>query len=225
MANKFKYWIDKLPEVQYNLEPLTQSMIRLSGEVQYYAKKRNNTKKTEIVNTKDINLLHSIDRKQALNKFNNRRKFLIDHKKELEEMLKKNGHIHLRDDFFKDTPFKSINNEVLVEINYDGKKKKYITASGVGRIAAFHAVFKKGTKVKMDILKVPFSLQKRLVAVNNLYIYGDRFQNLKKYDIFPKEIIFTKKQPKYTKRYNRKRFVKTQKKKFLSKLIPYMGGK
>lgn len=225
MSYKLKYWIDKLPEVQDNLEPVTQTMIRLSGEVQYYAKHHSHTKKTVIVNTNDINLLHSIDRKPALDKFNRRRKFLLANKKTLEEMIKKMGYLDLRDKFFEESPFKSINNELLVEIKYDGKKKKYVTASGVGRIAAFHSVFKKGINVRMDVLKVHYSLQKRLVAVNNLYIYANRFQNLKKYDIYPEEIIFIRKKPKTYKRYNRKRFVKTQKRKFLNKFIPYMGGK
>lgn len=225
MSYKLKYWIDKLPEVQDNLEPVTQTMIRLSGEVQYYAQHHSNTKKTEIVNTNDINLLHSIDRKPALDKLHKRRKFLLANKKTLEEMIKKNGYLDLRDNFFEDSPFKSINNELLVEIKYDGKKKKYVTASGVGRVAAFHSVFKKGINVRMDVLKVHYSLQKRLVAVNNLYIYGNRFQNLKKLSIYPEEIIFTRKKPKTYKRYNRKRFVKTQKRKFLNKFIPYMGGK
>tara|TARA_B100000927_G_C16460910_1_gene467805 strand:- start:1250 stop:1927 length:678 start_codon:yes stop_codon:yes gene_type:complete len=225
MSYKLKYWIDKLPEVQDNLEPVTQTMIRLSGEVQYYAKHHSHTKRTDIVNTNDINLLHSIDRKPALDKFNKRRKFLLNNKKKLGEMIKEMGYIDLRDKFFEESPFKSINNELLVEIKHDGRKKKYITASGVGRVAAFHSVFKKGVNVKMDILKVHYSLQKRLVAVNNLYIYGNRFQNLKKYEIYPEEIVFTRKKPKTYKRYNRKRFVKTQKRKLMNKFIPYMGGK
>jgi len=224
MSYKLKYWIDKLPEVQDNLEPITQTMIRLSGEVQYFAKHHTKSKKTDIVNTADINLLHSIDRKPALEKFNKRRKFLLSNKNKLKEMIKEMGYIDLRNKFFEESPFKSINNELLVEIKYEGNKKKYITASGVGRVAAFHSVFKKGIKVKMDILKVHYSLQKRLVAVNNLYIYGNRFDNLKKYNIKQNEIIFTRRKPKTYKRYNRKRFVKTQKRRFLNKIIPYMGG-
>ena len=123
MSYKLQYYIDKLPEVQDNIEPLTQTMIRLSGEVQYYAKHRSHTKRKEIVNTKDINLLHSIDRKSALDKFKKRRQFLLDNKTQLELMVDVQGFIDLRDTFFKDSPFVSINNELLVEIEYSEGKK------------------------------------------------------------------------------------------------------
>ena len=34
--SKIKYWYDKLPEMKSNIEPLTQLMIRTSGEVNNY---------------------------------------------------------------------------------------------------------------------------------------------------------------------------------------------
>ena len=139
-------------------------------------------------------------------------------------MIKEKGYLDLRSDFFNDSPFISINNEILAAINYAGHKIKYITASGVGRVAAFQSVFPNGIKCKFDVLHVHYDLQKRLVAINTLYIYGHRFHNLHKYDISQEEIVFIKKKPKTYKKYRRSRFVKTQKKKFLSKFVPYLGG-
>ena len=98
-----------------------------------------------------------------------------------------------------------------------------MTASGVGRVAALQSVFVNGIAVKVDVLKVHYDLQKRLVAVNNLYIYGHRFKNLRQYNITQNEIVFTKRNPKHTKKYNRRRFVNTQKKTWINRIIPYMG--
>ena len=40
-------------------------------------------------------------------------------------------------------------------------------------------MFPKGIKIKVDVGTIPYSLEKRLVAVNSLYLYGKRFENLK----------------------------------------------
>ena len=41
----------------------------------------------------------------------------------------------------------------------------------------------------MKVGKIDDCLKKRLIAINNLYIYGNRFANLTKYNIHEKEII------------------------------------
>ena len=121
----------------------------------------------------------------------------------------------------KNSPFSSINNEIAITIRPKGKTKKYVTASGVGRIAAIQSAFPKGIKIKVDVGTVPYSLEKRLVAINSLYLYGGRFENLKQYNIHIKEIIYKRKKSKTSKRYNRKSFLKTRKKKF--RLVPWKG--
>ena len=219
---RFNYYRKKITEIPDNVEPLTHLMIRTTGECVYYASKHK-TIKTKIINSKDINILHSIDRKPALKKFLRRMKFLKKNKNNISKIVKKEGFLDLSVDWIrKDSPFSSINNEIVIEINPKGNTKKYITASGVGRIAAIQAAFPNGIKIKVDSGTVPFTLQKRLVAINSLYLHGERFKNLKKYKIDVKEIIITKKKSKTQKRYNRKSFLKTRKKKF--RFIPWKGG-
>tara|TARA_B100001093_G_C26433873_1_gene845202 strand:+ start:47 stop:724 length:678 start_codon:yes stop_codon:yes gene_type:complete len=214
--NKFSYWRKKIAEIPDTLEPLTMLMIRTTDECSYYGKQHSTIKKG-IVNTKDINILHAIDTLPALNKFLDRRKFLIDHKKEIIDDVKKYGAFDMGAVWLrKNTPFSSINDTLVATINPNQNKRytKFITCSGVGRIAAIQAVFPAGVKIKIDCIKVPFNLQKRLVAVNNLYLYGDRFQNLKKYHIDIKEISITRGKYSTSKNYGRKTYLKSRKKRF-----------
>ena len=50
--SKLKYWVDKLPELKENLEPLTQLMIRTAGETYNFIDTRKERKSIEIVNSK-----------------------------------------------------------------------------------------------------------------------------------------------------------------------------
>lgn len=221
ILERFNYYRKKITEIPDNVEPLTWLMIRTTGESVYYAVKHK-TIKTKIINSKDINILHSIDRPPALQKFNRRRKFLKKNQKNIEKMVKKRGFLDLSVDWIrKNSPFSSINNEIVITIRPKGKRKKYVTASGVGRIAAIQAAFPKGIKIKVDVGTVPYSLEKRLVAINSLYLYGERFENLKQYNIHVKEILYKRKKSKTAKRYNRKSFLKTRKKKF--RMVPWKG--
>jgi hypothetical protein len=214
--NKLGYWFEKVPELSKNIEPLTLLMIRTTGEASNYIRNHHSSK-LEIVNSKNINLLHSIDRGPALEKLKKRVNFLRKNKKEIKEMEKKNGSVDLMSNFFKNSPFKSINSEMVAEI----EKNKYVTLSGVGRIGAFKMVFPEGIKVKIRVGQVDDCLKKRLNSINKLYIYGLRFNNLKRFSIDEKEILMKK--PLSTKRcYKRGKFLKSRKKKFLSKVIPIM---
>jgi hypothetical protein len=147
-----------------------------------------------------------------------RYKFLKANKQILRDFEKKHGYIDLTSDIFKKSPFASINSEQIVEIT----KNKYLTISGVGRIGAIKMAFPEGIKIKMKIGKIDDCLKKRLIAINNLYIYSNRFANLAKYGINEKEI-------KDTKRVNTKKCYRRGK--FLTKrsnkltFIPYLGGK
>lgn len=215
-VSKLGYWFEKVPELSKNIEPLTLLMIRTTGEASNYIR-NHRTSKLEIVNSKNINLLHSIDRGPALEKLKKRVNFLRKNKKEIKEMEKNNGSVDLMSKFFKNSPFKSINSEMVAEI----EKNKYVTLSGVGRIGAFKIVFPEGIKVKIRVGQVDDCLKKRLNSINKLYIYGLRFNNLKRFDIDEKEILMKK--PLSTKRcYKRGKFLKSKKKKFLSKVIPIM---
>ena len=118
-------------------------------------------------------------------------------------------------DFFLQSPFKSINSEEIAEI----KKNKYVTLSGVGRICAIKMVFPEGLNIKIKVGKLDECLRNRLRSINNLYIYGLRFNNLSKLD--EKEIIITKKSDT-TKCYKRGKFVLRRQKGILSKIIPYI---
>ena len=221
ILERFNYYRKKITEIPDNVEPLTWLMIRTTGESVYYAV-NHKTMKTKIINSKDINILHSIDRPPALQKFNRRRKFLKKNQKNIEKIVKKRGFLDLSVDWIrKNSPFSSINNEIVITIRPKGKRKKYVTASGVGRIAAIQAAFPKGIKIKVDVGTVPYSLEKRLVAINSLYLYGGRFENLKQYNIHVKEILYKRKKSKTAKRYNRKSFLKTRKKKF--RMVPWKG--
>lgn len=162
-------------------------MIRTAGEVNNYISNHNKSLVKMIVNSNDINLLHAIDRGGALKKTLNRAKFLRTNKKELKSLEKKNGFIDLTSRFFN-SPFASINQEQIVELT----KNKYVTISGVGRIGAIKMAFPDGIKLKMKVGKIDDCLKKRLIAINNLYIYGNRFANLYKYGIYEKEIIHCK---------------------------------
>jgi len=215
-VNKLGYWLEKVPELSKNIEPLTLLMIRTAGEASNYIRTHRSSK-LEIVNSKNINLLHSIDRGPALEKLKKRANFLRKNKKEIKEMEKKDGYVDLMSKFFKNSPFKSINSEMIAEI----EKNKYVTLSGVGRIGAFKIIFPEGIKVKIRVGQVDDCLKKRLNSINKLYIYGLRFDNVKKFDIDEKEILMKK--PLSTKRcYRRGKFLKSRKKKFFSKVIPIM---
>ena len=63
--------------------------------------------------------------------------------------------------------------------------------------------------------------QKSEISINNLYIYGLRFSNLKKFNIDEKEILM-KKRLNTKKCYKRGKFLKKRTKKFLSKVIPIL---
>ena len=177
--------------------------------------------KNQIINTKDINILHAIDTAPALNKFLDRRKFLLDNKKQILDDIKNKGAFDMGADWLrKNTPFSSINDTMVASINPNQNKRflKYMTCSGVGRIAAIQAVFPDGIKIKIATVRVPYNLQKRLVAVNNLYLYGDRFQNLKKYHIDLKRsagfIAITRGKYSTSKNYGRQTYLKSRKNKF-----------
>lgn len=218
--SKLKYWVDKLPELKENLEPLTQLMIRTAGETYNFIDTRKERKSIEIVNSKYINLLHSIDRQPALDKLKNRVQFLKDNKTILKHQSKINGFIDLTSDFFLNSPFQSINAELIAEIN----KTSYLTLSGVGRIAAIKIVFPEGINVKIEVGKhIDNCLKKRLVAVNSMFIYSNRFDNLKRYSINEKEIILNKRI--MTKKcHSRKLFIKKQSRRLFNKIIPLKGG-
>lgn len=215
-VSKIGYWFEKLPEISRNLEPLTLLMIRTTGEASNYIKNHYSSK-IKTVSSKDINLLHSIDRGPALDKLKKRVDFLKKNKKEIKEMEKKNGYVDLLSKFFKNSPFKSINSEVVAEI----EKDKYVTLSGVGRIGAIKIVFPEGIKIRTKVGEVDNCLKKRLHSINNLYIYGLRFSNLKKFNINEKEILM-KKRLNTKKCYKRGKFLKRRTKKFLSKVIPIL---
>ena len=114
-VSKLGYWFEKVPELSKNIEPLTLLMIRTTGEASNYIR-NHRTSKLEIVNSKNINLLHSIDRGPALEKLKKRVNFLRKNKKEIKEMEKNNGSVDLMSKFFKNSPFKSINSEMVAEI-------------------------------------------------------------------------------------------------------------
>ena len=219
--SKVAYWFDKLPELQSNIEPLTQLMIRTAGEAHYFIKQRKVRHVIGIVNTKDINLLHSIDRTPDLEKLKKRVDYLKENKNEILALEKEHGHVDLSSDFFINSPFASINAELVAKVSKD----KYVTLSGVGRIGAFKIAFPGGIKVKIEIgKKLDKCLAKRLVAINAMYIYSDRFANLSRYGINEKEIIL-KKHVDTKKCVNRTGYLKTQKKRFINKIIPIKGGK
>lgn len=214
--SKLSYWVDKLPELKENLEPLTQLMIRTAGETYNFIEKRKNRKAFETINSKYINLLHSIDRETALDKLKKRVNFLKEHKTELKHLEKTNGFVDLTSDFFINSPFQSINAELIAEIN----KTSYVTLSGVGRVAAIKIVFPEGIKIKIEVGKhIDNCLKKRLVAVNSMYIHSNRFANLKRYSINEKEIILSNRV--LTKKCSsRKLFIKKQSRRLFNKIIP-----
>ena len=212
--DKLKYWYAKYPEIPSNIEPLTQLMIRTAGECTNYIKHHSHSKTIKTVNSKDINLLHSIDRKPAIDKLLSRVKFLKQHKQEIKELEKQHGFVDLQSDFFLNSPFTSINSEIIAEVSTD----KYMTLSGVGRICAVKIVFPEGLHVKIIVGKLDECLNKRLISINNLFIYSNRFSNLNKYGIQEQEIIQS---IRATKCYRRGKFLKTQRKNFLNKIIPF----
>lgn len=214
--SKLKYWVDKLPEIKENLEPLTQLMIRTAGETFNFITSHKKYISTGIINSKYIHLLHSIDRQTALDKLKNRIDFLKNNKNILKQQEKTNGFIDLTSDFFLNSPFQSINAEVIAEIN----KTNYLTLSGVGRIAAIKIIFPEGIKIKIEVGKnIDNCLKKRLVAINSMYIYSNRFSNLERYSIIEKEIIL--KNRNVTKKcHNRKLFIKKQSKRLFNRIIP-----
>lgn len=214
---KINYWYKKIPEMPSNLEPLTQLMIRTAGEANIYIK-NHRTKKTEIVNSNDINLLHSIDRPPALEKLYKRVEFLKNNIEEIKKMEKKDGYINLSSSFFNNSPIKSLRSESIIEI----AKNRYLTQDGVGRIAAIKIVFPKGIKLKIKVGQVDDCLKKRLNSINKLYIYGLRFKNLKHLNINEKEIKLCKKKFSTKKCYRRGKYLKRQTKRFTHKVMPFL---
>ena len=213
---KINYWYKKIPEVPYNLEPLTQLMIRTTREANTYIK-NHKTKKTEIVNSNDINLLHSIDRAPALKKLYKRVEFLKNNIEEIKKIEKKDGYINLSSSFFNNSPIKSLYSESIIEIT----KNKYVTQDGVGRIAAIKIVFPKGIKLKIKVGQVDDCLKKRLNSINKLYIYGLRFKNLKHLNINEKEIKLCNKKFSTKKCYRRGKYLKRQSKRLTHKVMPF----
>lgn len=211
---KIGYWYKKLPELPSNLEPLTQLMIRTAGEARLYIK-NHNTSLILVVNSNDINLLHSIDRPPALEKLKQRVEFLKKNKNEIKNLEKENGFINLSSKFFINSPIKSLNPEVIAEI----KKNRYVTLDGVGRVAAIKLVFPEGIKLKLKVGKVDNCLKKRLNSINKLYIYGQRFKNVK--DLNEKEIKLSRRY-NTKKCYRRGKFLKRQTKKLKNKIIPIL---
>jgi hypothetical protein len=213
--SKIKYWYEKLPEMKSNIEPLTQLMIRTTGEVNNYMNHHAYTKTIKIVNSKDINLLHSIDRAPAIKKLLDRVHFLKKHKEEIKMLERKNGFVDLSSELFLNSPFASINSEIIAEV----ANNKFVTLSGVGRIGAIKIVFPAGLRIKIIVGTVDACLKKRLISLNNMFIYSKRFSNLKKYGINEKEIIDSKRI--LTKKcYKRGKFIKRQSRKLLNKIIP-----
>jgi hypothetical protein len=116
---------------------------------------------------------------------------------------------------FLNSPFVSINSEIIAEV----ANKKFVTLSGVGRIGAIKIVFPTGLRIKIIVGNLDAFLKKRLIALNNMFIYSNRFSNLKKYGINEKEIIDSKRI--VTKKcYKRGKFIKRQSRKLLNKIIP-----
>jgi len=204
ISKKINYYYNKIPELKRNLEPLTHLMIRTTGESMYEKKVSSKT-----VSTSSIHLLHSIDRKQALEKLEQRISFLETNKSVIQELEKKHGYVDLSSEFFLNSPFQSINSEVISQIS-----SQYVTISGVGRIAALKSVFPHGIRILINICPLDWCLKKRLVAIHSYYLYSHRFLNLKKYGIEEKEIQLPIKK-KTCK--NRKAFLKTR-----NKLIPWL---
>jgi hypothetical protein len=214
---KVEYWYKKIPEIPSNLEPLTQLMIRTAGEANQYIR-NHKTKRMEIVNSKNINLLHSIDRPPALEKLKKRVEFLKKNKELIKKMIKEDGYINLSSKFFEDSAIKSLRAESIIEI----KKNKYVTQDGVGRIAAVKIVFPEGINLKLGVGQVDDCLKKRLNSINKLYIYGLRFKNLKHLNIDEKEIKLCKKKYSTKKCYRRGKYLKKKSKKFGHKIMPYL---
>ena len=213
--SKLKYRYDKIPEVRANMEPLTLLMVRKAREANNYIRNHANTKSLKTINTKDINLLHSIDRDTAIKKLLQRVNFLKINREKIKLLEKKNGFLDLSSDFFLNSPFTSINSEIVAEV----APKKYMTLSGVGRICAIKICFPQGLRIKITVGNIDPCLKKNLIAVNNLFIYSGRFSNLKRYGINEKEIIVSNRI--LTKKcYRRGKYLKRQTRKLFSKFIP-----
>ena len=204
ISEKINYYYKKLPELKRNLEPLTHLMIRTTGESMY--EKKVVSKK---VSTLSIHLLHSVDREQALDKLEQRISFLKKNKSVIQELEKKHGYVDLSSEFFLNSPFQTINSEVIAQIS-----SQYVTISGVGRIAALKSVFPHGIRILVNVCPLDWCLKKRLVAIHSYYLYSHRFSNLKKYGLEEKEIQLPI-QKKTCK--NRNAFLKTRK-----KFIPWL---
>lgn len=204
LSQKINYYYKKIPELKRNLEPLTHLMIRTTGESMY--EKKVTSKK---VSTSSVHLLHSIDRTQALDKLEKRISFLKKNKIIIQNLEKKHGYLDLSSDFFLNSPFQSINSEVISQIS-----SQYVTISGVGRIAALKSVFPHGIRILVNICPLDWCLKKRLISIHSYYLYSGRFSNLKKYGIEEKEIQLPIKK-KTCK--NRNAFLKTRK-----KIIPWL---
>jgi hypothetical protein len=204
ISKKINYYYNKIPELKRNLEPLTHLMIRTTGETMY--EKKVFSKK---VSTDSIHLLHSVDREQALDKLEKRISFLKKNKSTIQQLEKKHGYVDLSSEFFLNSPFQSINSEVIAQIS-----SQYVTISGVGRIAALKSVFPHGIRILVNVCPLDWCLKKRLVAIHSYYLYSNRFSNLKKYGLEEKEIQLSI-QKKTCK--NRNTFLKTRR-----KFIPWL---
>jgi len=204
LSQKINYYYKKIPELNRNLEPLTHLMIRTTGESMY--EKKITSKK---VSTSSIHLLHSIDRTQALDKLKKRISFLKKNKMVIQNLEKKHGYIDLSSEFFLNSPFQSINQEVISQIS-----TQYVTISGVGRIAALKSVFPHGIHILVNICPLDWCLKKRLISIHSYYLYSGRFSNLKKYGVEEKEIQLPIKKKTCKSRNS---FLKTRK-----KIIPWL---
>lgn len=172
------YWCDKLPETKDNYDPLTMLMVRTAREAKNYMRTHRSSS-VQTIRSNNINLLHSIDRKPALDKLKRRVDFLKNNKQLIKETERIKGYVDLASDFFQDSPFKSITPETAAEIT----KNKYMSLAGIGRICAIKIVFPEGLKIKLTVGKLDACLVKRLISINNLFIYELRFNNLRKYNI------------------------------------------
>jgi len=183
-----KSYARKIKDTPKDIQPLNFLMIRTTRQAKKYAKKNI---KYKIINTKNIILLHPLDRKHAIKKFLKRKTFIKKKKKEIQKQIKIKGYYDL-EILNTNTPFTSTS-KILV---YNIKKNKYITGSGVGRISAIQSAFPNGIKIKIQVGTISYPIKKKLIDINTSYIHANKFKHTKKYGIYPKETVFTRKKKK-----------------------------
>merc|ERR1712096_290857 len=128
----------KVIDLPKNAEPLNFLMIRTTREAKHYAKKNI---KYKIINTKNIILLHPLERKHAIRKFLKRRKYIRQNKKHIQTQIKTKGYLDL--ETIRKKSHRSITKPLVHTIKPKGNTTKYITGSGVGRIAAIQSIYPK----------------------------------------------------------------------------------